>query len=264
VEKAWWQNNWLKILGLLLAVGLGYTILKIRVDRIYKREKQNAILKTRMVELEQTALRSQMNPHFIFNCLTSIQQLIISGNKTDANEYLVKFARLIRKTLDLSARSFISIEEETDYLKEYLVLEQLRIPGQFSFSIDIDENINLHRYEIPGMMLQPIIENSIRHGIKHLENKTGFIGISLKQDGQYIICTITDNGVGRGRSGEQKGSSFRENKSYGMEIVTRRLSAISFHHENEGTIDIEDLFHEDGSAAGTKVTMRLPFKTKHI
>jgi ligand-binding sensor domain-containing protein len=264
VEKPWWQNNWLKLLGVIIALGIVYFFIQYRIKKISGRENQNAVLRTRMVELEQTALRSQMNPHFIFNCLTSIQQLIISGHKTDANEYLVKFARLIRKTLDLSASSFITVEEEADYLKEYLVLEQLRIPGQFEFSVKIDANINAQTTEIPGMMLQPIIENSIRHGIKHLENKNGRIDISLKQQDEYILCTITDNGVGRAKSGASKGSSFRENKSYGMEIVARRLSAISFHHENEGKLDVEDLFNKDGTPAGTTVTMQLPFKIKQL
>jgi hypothetical protein len=246
----------------IIILSLGYAFFQNRIKKIQNRENQNTILRTKMVELEQTALRSQMNPHFIFNCLTSIQQLIISGNKTDANEYLVKFARLIRKTLELSASSFITVEEETGYLKEYLVLEQLRIPGQFEFSINIDADINVHKTEIPSMMLQPIIENSIRHGIKHLENKKGHIDISLRRHGEYVLCTISDNGVGRAKSGESKGSSFIENKSYGMEIVTRRLSAISFHHKNEGTIEVEDLLNTDGSSAGTKVTMQLPFKIK--
>ena len=262
VEKPWWQNNWLRLAGILLILGAIYVFYRRRIHLVTRREKQNATLNARMLELEQMALRSQMNPHFIFNCLTSIQQLIISGNKTDANEYLVKFARLIRKTLELSANSFITIEDETSYLKEYLALEQLRIPGKFEFSIVIDGHINVHKTEIPGMMLQPIIENSIRHGIKHLENKNGQIDISLKQEGAYILCSITDNGVGRGKSGQSNGSSFRENKSYGMEIVTKRLSAMSLNQKNEGTLEVEDIFNTDGSAAGTKVTMLLPFKTK--
>ena len=156
-----------------------------------------------MLELEQTALRSQMNPHFIFNCLTSIQQLIVSGNIVDANDHLVKFARLIRKTLELSARPYIKLKDEKDYLEEYLALEQLRIPGQFEFSIAIDGNINISKTEIPNMMLQPIVENCIRHGIKHLENKKGTISISFHQHPDFILCTITDNGIGRNNNEKQ-------------------------------------------------------------
>ena len=112
----------------------------------------------------------------------------------------------------------------------------------------------MHQTEIPGMMLQPIIENSIRHGIKHLENKSGQISITLKQKGEHILCSVSDNGVGRIKTGESKSSSFRENKSYGMEIVGRRLAAISFNQKDAGTLDIEDLFNSDGSSAGTSPT----------
>jgi len=262
VEKPWWQNGWFWLTAIIFFLGGVYILYRRRIHFITLKEKKATALNARMLELEQIALRSQMNPHFIFNCLTSIQQLIISGNKIDANEYLVKFARLIRKTLELSTNSFITIAEETDYIKEYLALEQLRIPGQFDFSVDIDKDIHVHKTEIPGMMLQPIIENSIRHGIKHLENKKGQIDILLKQDGEYILCSITDNGVGRGKLGQSNGSSFRENKSYGIEIVTKRLSAMSFNQQNEGRLEIEDLFNTDGSPAGTKVTILLPFKIK--
>jgi len=262
VEKPWWQNNWLKLAGVIILFGAVFLLYKRRIDVITRREQQNTALRAKMMDLEQTALRSQMNPHFIFNCLTSIQQLVITGNKDEANEYLVRFARLIRKTLELSGRSFITIEEETEYLNEYLILEQLRIPGQFEFSIGIDAGIDKQKTEIPNMMLQPIIENSIRHGIKHLDNKKGFITILLKEEGKFIVCSVTDNGVGRRGSAKDGENPFSDNKSYGMDIVNRRLEAMSVHEEKESMLQIEDVDNPDGSAAGTKVTLRLPYKTR--
>jgi LytS/YehU family sensor histidine kinase len=261
VEKPWWQNNFLRVATLLLVLGAIYLFLKRRIAIVTRREQQNAALQAKMSELEQTALRSQMNPHFIFNCLTSIQQLIVTGNKNEANEYLVKFARLIRKTLELSRHSFISIEDETNYLQEYVELEQLRIPGQFRFFIEIDPAINKENTEIPNMMLQPVIENSIRHGIKHLENKKGQILVLLEQKAGHILCTVTDNGVGRSAFGRPGESRISETKSYGMSIVTKRLEILS--PGNEGRmLEITDLYNADGSAAGTKVILQLPFKIK--
>jgi ligand-binding sensor domain-containing protein len=260
VEKPWWQNNWLRITGLILLITVIFIFVKRRINTITSREQQNTALHAKMMELEQIALRSQMNPHFIFNCLTSIQQLVVTGNKYEANEYLVKFARLIRKTLELSGSPYVTIEEETDYLHEYLILEQLRIPGQFEFLITIDPGINKQKTEIPNMMLQPIVENSIRHGIKHLENKKGYITVSLEQKENYIYCTITDNGVGRGKKEETVKDIFSENKSYGMDIVNKRLEAIS--DGKESLLEVEDLYTTDGTAAGTKVLLRLPYKTR--
>ena len=112
IEKPWWQDNWFRLAAILIFSGFVFSFYKYRITKIKNGEKQKMIQHSKMKELEQTALRSQMNPHFIFNCLTSIQQLIVSGKATDANEHLVKFARLIRKTLEISSRPYIKISEE--------------------------------------------------------------------------------------------------------------------------------------------------------
>ncbi len=260
VEKPWWQNDWLKVLITLIVLVVVYVLYTNRIRKITAQEQQKTALQTKMHELEQTALRSQMNPHFIFNCLTSIQQLITTGNKDEANEYLVKFARLIRKTLELSAYPFTSVEEESSYLKEYLVLEQLRIPGQFEFDIQVDPTIDSQRTKIPNMILQPLIENSIRHGIRHLHDKRGYIAVTLKKEGQYILCSVTDNGIGRKKKKEAGENMINESKSYGMEIINNRLEIFSSFYNTESVFEIEDLFDKEGIPAGTKVNIKLPFK----
>jgi LytS/YehU family sensor histidine kinase len=201
-----------------------------------------------------------MNPHFIFNCLTSIQQLIISGNKTDANEYLVKFSRLIRKTLEMSARPFISIREEKEYLEEYLFLEQLRLSNRFDYSIVADVSINTDNTFIPNMMIQPVVENCVRHGIKSLQDKKGIINVIFKAGQNSIICTVTDNGVGRNSISSFSKVTFTEHKSYGMDIVRKRLETFSEFNIDESGIEIKDLSNADGSAAGTEVILHLPYK----
>ncbi|MBL0359248.1 MAG: histidine kinase [Chitinophagaceae bacterium] len=260
IEKPWWQNNWIRLLTVILLLAAVYAYIIKRVRKIKSEEKKKTDLNAKLSELEQTALRSQMNPHFIFNCLTSIQQLIVSGNKTDANEYLVKFARLIRKTLDLSAHPFISIREETEYLTEYLLLEQLRLSGQFKFMFSKDETINVDKTYIPNMMLQPVVENCIRHGIKSLENKKGMININFQQNKKSITCTITDNGVGRTEKSSFNENAFTKHKSYGVDIVRKRLQAFSEFNNQDTGIEINDLLNASGAAAGTQVILHLPFK----
>lgn len=261
VEKPWWQNNWFRLCLILVTAACISLYITYRVKKVRVKEKARADLNAKIAELEQTALRSQMNPHFIFNCLTSIQQLIVTGNKTDANEYLVKFARLIRKTLELSSSPFITIREETEYLNEYIFLEQLRLSGQFEYSITADKNINMDKTRIPNMMIQPVVENCIRHGIKSLEDKKGKIIILFEKKDNKIICTVTDNGIGRNNSASFNKNAFTTHKSYGIDIIEKRLKALSeFNHSDVG-IEVKDLYNTDGSPAGTQVLMQLPFKT---
>jgi ligand-binding sensor domain-containing protein len=260
VEKPWWQSNWFRLFVFLSIAGSTYLYVTHKIKKIRIKEKNKTDLNARIAELEQTALRSQMNPHFIFNCLTSIQQLIVTGNKTDANEYLVKFARLIRKTLDLSASPFISIREETEYLNEYIFLEQLRLSGQFDYTITTGSNIDLDKTKIPNMMIQPVVENCIRHGIKSLEDKKGKITIRFDKEDDKIICTVTDNGVGRSNSASFNKNAFTTHKSYGIDIIEKRLKTLSEFNQGDMGIEVKDLYNSDGTSAGTQVTIQLPFK----
>lgn len=264
IEKPWWQNNWLRLIAICFLAVLVYWIVSKRVKKIREAEQRKTALNAKLAELEQIALRSQMNPHFIFNCLTSIQQLIISGNKIAANEYLVKFARLIRKTLEMSARPFISIREEKNYLEEYLLLEQLRLSGRFNYSITADPSIDMAKTFIPNMMLQPVVENCVRHGIKSLENRPGNITVyfSLKPD--YIICTITDNGVGRAKASGQGDGSFIKHKSYGIEILKKRLETFSQVNVDHSGIEVKDLYDDAQNPLGTQVKLKLPYQIRAV
>lgn len=259
IQKPWWQNNWFRLLIVLMVSAVIYLGVRTWIRKIKKEARQKTALHAKLAELEQTALRAQMNPHFIFNCLTSIQQLIISGNKIDANEYLVKFSRLIRKTLEISAQPFISIQEEINYLKEYLELEQLRLFDRFDFSITTDPAISTLSTFIPNMMLQPVVENCVRHGIKSLESRKGLITVHFSIHDNLLIATVTDNGTGR-RSVTEKDQRFKEHKSYGMEIVRKRLAAFAENNKCESTVAIRDLYDASGNTAGTQVILQMPFK----
>lgn len=257
IEKPWWQNNWFRLGMVLLVGGLIFFFIRFRIKRIQHSEEQKRSLHTKMNELKQISLKAQMNPHFIFNCLTSIQQLIVTGDAREANDALVKFSRLIRKTLELSSELYISIAAEKEYLAEYIALEQLRFPNQFTAEFVLDETIDTYTTLIPGMLLQPIIENSIRHGVKHLQERKGKIIITIRKQENTIVCTVRDNGTGR----DSSGANATSHKSYGTRIIQQRLDNLA---ELEGissiSLEIKDL--KDGDLiAGTEVTLRLPYKS---
>jgi LytS/YehU family sensor histidine kinase len=246
------------VLGLLALMIIFFY--KRRVRKIRQAEELKTLQNTRMAELEQVALRSQMNPHFIFNCLTSVQQLIINNQKEQANEYLVKFSRLIRKTLDFSSRTFISVFEKVTYLGEYVELEQFRIPGSFKFNIIIDSSIDQDRTLIPNMMLQPVIENAIRHGIRHRVDHSGLITLIMTLEDKIIKCVITDNGLGRRFNASLNSVHLNNHKSFGMEILYKRLQGFFKSEQPAEIFEVQDLYNEDGTAAGTSVKISLPVK----
>jgi ligand-binding sensor domain-containing protein len=262
ITKPWWQWNLVRVAAIVLLLAGTYIIYKWRINSIEKRESEKTILKTQMLQLEQTALRSQMNPHFIFNCLSSIQQLVVAGNKEEANDYLVKFSQLIRKTLEFSAHPYITLVHEKDYLSEYLVLEQLRIPNKFDFNFTIADDINIYKTEMPNMMLQPIIENCIRHGIKHLQNRKGKINIVITQVNNCLHCAVTDNGIGRKKTGNS--IALTSHKSYGMDIIEKRLKGLQAYGAANYFIQIADVTDENNLPLGTKVILQVPFKTTGV
>jgi len=262
VDKPWWQLTIVRIAALLSLLLIVYALYRWRIGIIKKRETEKTTLKKQMTELEQTALRSQMNPHFIFNCLSSIQQLVVTGDKDEANEYLVKFSRLIRKTLELSASPYISIAQEKEYLSEYLVLEQLRIPNHFDFAFTIDGSIDIYKTEIPNMMLQPIVENCIRHGIKHLQNRKGVIHITLIKINDCIRCKVVDNGIGRRKIAT--GMPLTPHKSYGMGIVEKRLTGLPHYDPADYFLQVEDVVDVAGLPAGTTVILQVPYKINEL
>lgn len=190
IEKTVAKTTVLTIVGLILFVSiLGMIILRL----LMRRKQKKAELNRKISELELNAVRARMNPHFLFNALNSIQLLVNSGNTDKANTYLVKFAHLIRQTMNQSSRTAISLQEEIDALDTYIQLEQLRFP--FKKSIEIDPELNTELLEVPPLLIQPHVENSIWHGISDLGSK-GFIRIKIKQVEQNLIILVEDNGPG--------------------------------------------------------------------
>jgi sensor histidine kinase YesM len=212
----------------------------------------------KVAELQMTALRLQMNPHFIFNSLNSIQHFIYNNNKAEAAAYLSKFSRLIREILEHDNDNTIIQAEEMKMLELYIQLEMLRFDHKFDYILDIDSKIDIENIEIPTMLIQPFVENAILHGLIPKKDGKGSIIISFKKEGQSIICIIEDNGIGREQAEAMKAGRIMNKTSLGIKVTKDRLSMLRHNTENEGYVEIIDLKDEKGNATGTRVEIRIP------
>jgi sensor histidine kinase YesM len=208
---------------------------------------------------ELKALRAQINPHFIFNSLNSIQHFIVENNNDEATRYLNKFAKLFRMILNNSEKSTVTIREEIDMLTIYLDLESMRFQNKFEYEFILDEKIDPDYEEIPTMLLQPYIENAILHGLTPKKDK-GKLTIKITSTGTFLICSIEDNGIGRKLSGELKTSqkASENHRSLGMKITQDRLTLLNSINNSELSMSITDLMNNKGEPAGTKVDIYIP------
>lgn len=226
-----------------------------------KHQLVKADMEQQRMELEGRLLRSQMNPHFIFNSLNSIQSYITSNDQYHAEIYLSKFAKLMRTILENSRHAFVSIEQDISNLMIYMELEELRFEGLFKTKIDIDESIDLENTYIPPMLIQPYIENAIIHGLVNANQNKGLLQVKFKILNKHSIkCTIEDNGIGRSKAKELKSRGIKPYKSLGMEVTKERMEVISDInkvHFEEKIFDIKD---ETNEAKGTRVELIIPFE----
>jgi LytS/YehU family sensor histidine kinase len=250
--KSHLEKNRLSLLLSLLAIVL-VTVLLFIFNR-----QQQITQEKKILTLEQNMLKSQMNPHFIFNSLNSIKLYIINNEKENAVYYLNKFAKLIRKILVASNEKDISLADELDTMKLYMNIENIRFSNEIDFKIKIDEKINPENIRVPSLILQPFLENSLWHG---LSSKTDDKRIELdikKESDDYITISITDNGVGRKVSHERKLNKTLQRDSVGIEITRERLFNFSKRFARMYDLKIEDLFDHQNKASGTKVILNIP------
>ena len=222
-------------------------------------EKKHAELQQQALELEMQALRAQMNPHFIFNCLNSINRFIFKNETKVASDYLTRFSRLIRMVLLHSQKKLVPLEDELEMLKLYLDMERLRFKNAFDYHITTTNAIENSFVFIPPLLLQPFCENAIWHGLMHKDGP-GHLNIELNEDNGILYCIITDDGIGREKAEEFKSKSAEKEKSMGLKITKERLSLL-----NQGTTggtfyEIEDVRNEQGDIAGTKVELKIRYK----
>lgn len=232
---------------------------KIRAEQeVREREIEVITLNRDLATSQLTALRAQMNPHFIFNALNSVQQYMLQGNVEEANRYLSKFSRLQREILNHCDQNFITLEKEIDMLQLYLELEQLRFGDSFNYSIELNAHVDSNEIRIPPMILQPFVENAIWHG---LMPKNGHRNVQINfslQEEHLLACTIRDNGIGRAAAAKLKQESGATgHQSKGLRLVYERLAILEQQYQQPFKATIADLTHINGEVAGTEVQLLL-------
>ncbi len=213
-----------------------------------------------IAEIEMTALRAQMNPHFIFNALNSIKLYVVSNEPKTAALYLTKFSKLIRSILNNSQSKLVSLEAELTALELYIQMEQFRFNFKFDYEIKVDADVDKEFTEIPPMLLQPYVENAIWHGLMHKHDGKGELCIHIKIKDGNLEFIIEDNGIGRAKSMTLKTKTKTKHESVGMKITADRLAIANRLYGTEGQVDVIDKKNEKGKSLGTKVVFFLPYE----
>jgi tetratricopeptide (TPR) repeat protein len=243
----------------LLAIIVFWNITLKRKNEKLKNERIQMDLQRRATDLEMQALRAQMNPHFIFNCLSSINRFILKNEPDKASDYLTRFSRLIRLVLINSQKSLIVLEDEVEMLRLYIEMERLRFKNSFDYSIVYTNSIEQTNILIPPLLLQPFCENAIWHGLMHKEGH-GHLSVAFTVQHNILYCTITDDGIGRAKAGEIKSRSAEKLKSLGLQLTADRLALFNEDRSVQTFYRIEDLTDEAGNCKGTRVILEIRYK----
>jgi ligand-binding sensor domain-containing protein len=264
VVPPWWSMWWFRVPAVIFVFALLYGIIRWRMNQKFRlrlerseKEKQVAELQQQKTELEMQALRAQMNPHFIFNSLNSINRFILQNNKTQASEYLAKFSRLVRLILLNSQSPLIPLANELEALQLYLELEALRFEQRFDFRITLDGGVDDAMIKVPPLVIQPFTENAIWHGLMHKEEK-GHLNIKLFIEDDALCCMINDDGIGRNHAAQIKNRDGNTHRSMGMRITADRIALMKQKSLVHASIVVNDIVQPDGNPGGTEVIIKLP------
>jgi ligand-binding sensor domain-containing protein len=253
-----WQRWWFIVLMVVLLAMIIHATYWLRLRQIREKEKMKAEYNQKIAEIEMKALRAQMNPHFIFNCLNSINRYIVKSDHTTASLYLTRFSKLIRLILDNSNSKNVLLSNEMEALRIYIEMESLRFNNKFTYNITLDKDVYPDCIEVPPLIIQPYVENAIWHGLLHKETSGHLdIHVSMLAD-NMLQCVIEDDGVGRDKAREYKSKSATNKKSLGMKLTEDRISILNKHASLNASITIVDLEAGNGEAAGTKVILKIP------
>lgn len=261
IAVPFWKTWWFASLVISSFLGLVVLLYRYQVDSIQKRnllEREKSNLQIALRSSQLSALKSQMNPHFIFNALNSIQDYILTNEKRLANSYLGKFSDLMRLYLDMSNKSMVDFSEELKALRLYLELEAMRFEDSFTYRIDVDTLVSVEEIQVPPMLIQPYVENAIKHGLLHKKQNRA-LTIHFSVSNSSLICTITDNGIGRDKSAQINALRKKSHRSFATGANQKRIDLLN--EERNWKIDIEliDLKDSRGLSSGTRVIIQIPF-----
>lgn len=259
IAKPFWQTGWFIGLLVLVIAGIVYLIYHFRVRSVRRQARLRSDYEIRLNELENSALRTQMNPHFIFNSLNTINSFINSNERERANQYISKFSKLIRLILDHSREKKITLTNELEVVNLYVQLERIRFDNKFAYELDVADEVETDNIEVPPLIIQPFIENAILHGLLPLASG-GVLKIEVSKVEDHLLLAVSDNGIGRKKAKEQKLPVKSGHKSHGLEITCKRIELFNNEHHFEGKVAIIDLEDASGKAAGTKVEIPLAWE----
>ena len=257
VDSPMWQHWWFILSVLALITLIVYSVFLIRLNQLKKEQEKESKMQIEIAKNELKALRAQMNPHFLFNSLNSIQHFIMNNKSEEAVYYLNRFAKLMRMILNNSEKTVVTLNEEINALKIYIDLEQMRFSSLFSYEITVDDALDADYEQIPSMLLQPYVENSILHGLVP-KDAPGVLKIRFFTKDNFIYVTIEDDGIGRKKAAEIKNQSRKNHASLGMKITNDRLRLLSEVEQLSYTVNFIDLYDVNGSATGTLVEIKWP------
>jgi ligand-binding sensor domain-containing protein/two-component sensor histidine kinase len=252
IYPPFWQTWWFISSILFLISVLTFIVVKKVIANISKRESQ----KTALIQSEHTALKAQMNPHFMYNALNSIQALILKQDIKNSNLYLSQFSSLMRKVLEVSGKEEIVFKEETDILQLYLSLEKLRFGNDFTFKIQVSKEIDEYTLMLPPLILQPFVENALKHGLLHKKGEKE-LQIDFQKQDSFLICSILDNGIGRKHAQQIKERQNEMQPSFSTQATQKRIQLLNSVNNQNIELEIKDLYKNE-QACGTQVLIKIP------
>jgi hypothetical protein len=270
IRPPFWERTWFYLLIGVIVASIVFAFYNFKLKQSIKQNKLiaekefvKAESERQLSQLEMTALRAQMNPHFVFNCLNSINRFIIINDNEAASVYLTKFAKLIRQVLDNSRGEKVLLATEIDTLKLYIDMESLRFIDKFEYSITVNTNLNPSSWVIQPMLVQPYVENAIWHGLMHRKTK-GKLQIEFARNGDSLAVGIQDNGIGREMAKKIKESQIVTRKSHGMKVTAQRMALLSKKLNVTVEASVEDLYDDQYQPVGTRVHLTLPLEAVQV
>lgn len=253
----WWERRWVQVVLALAFAALVGVLVWFRSNRLRTEERARATLERKAIEERMSALRAQMNPHFLFNSLNSIKSFIINRQEADAVDYLSRFARLMRLVLNHSSEKQVLLSEDLEALRLYIEIEQLRLNPTFTCEWDMAEDVDVDFVEVPPLLIQPFVENAIWHGLSTKQGER-VLRLTFRTQGDLLVIAVEDNGIGRQKRAAQQAEQGRGHVSKSVGLNQERIASLSDGSPDSADIRTEDLTDAAGQPAGTRVTLTLP------